>query len=823
MALIGDSVYNPWTGELDKVLSATQIEELGFVPYTGATTTLNLGSQDFTTTGNVGIGTTPTVPLHVRRISPNDYDVAETMRLESNAFNLWYLDCYSSVLWVSNIQRARRARGTIDIPASSEAYDVGMRWSSMFYVNGAFEESCLMSFTAGSTMSPYSSGKILFWTKPATEEWVIERMSIDENGVVKVNGDFVLDSLKSKSYLGTDADGKVIEATLDLSGYVPYTGANANLNLGTYTLYSGGLVVGDIVSNPSAAFQFGISNISGLYRPRIFGRARTAGGTSVDELIISDTRLWLCPKTLGTAGTTTAFNIASNATLTEYFKFYAADASENLVISATGKTNPAIDFSSLNLITTGTLGAGAITGTSFTDSDMTSAGFMKNTAGGVFTGGNSIAIGDVGGLLSASSPLSYNSGTGAFSFLFNTNNTWTGTNTFNGDATIAASYIQKPKAVSFEALWNYVMDLGWSAVGWSDDTVAASESGGTPFKMASDNGDLTGEQEYLYFGMADKFAGFAVPTGTGSDGGIGVYEYWNGSAWKTITPIVNLGRLYAYDEVKYCLWNPDDLTGWVAKTPTQMSMSGTPNDSLSKYWVRYVPAEGDPEGTATHFVAITDFYIADYYPHALSETPAMRIPADGSLILSRLTNPDYETASGGFTFDTGSTISSYMSVLAIKNNGTQVFGITGDKRARFFGSIFSYNDFYRQYQSTATQGDTVSATEGATLAVGDFVYIDSSGKAQLAKADSVDTMPSVGVCTERVDSGLDYYIVTILLNGVYKTTGLTAGATYYISASTAGDITSTKPSSAGNVPQIVGVALSSTSLLLNNAFNDTAL
>jgi hypothetical protein len=50
-----------------------------------------------------------------------------------------------------------------------------------------------------------------------------------------------LDTLKSKSILGTDADGKIIEGThQSLAGYVPYTGATANVDLGTYNLTTTG-------------------------------------------------------------------------------------------------------------------------------------------------------------------------------------------------------------------------------------------------------------------------------------------------------------------------------------------------------------------------------------------------------------------------------------------------------------------------------------------------------------------------------------------------------------------------------------------------------
>jgi hypothetical protein len=58
-----------------------------------------------------------------------------------------------------------------------------------------------------------------------------------------LNDTFKLDTLKSKTILGTDANGKIIEGThQSLAGYVPYTGATANVDLGSYNLTTTGTI-----------------------------------------------------------------------------------------------------------------------------------------------------------------------------------------------------------------------------------------------------------------------------------------------------------------------------------------------------------------------------------------------------------------------------------------------------------------------------------------------------------------------------------------------------------------------------------------------------
>jgi hypothetical protein len=79
------------------------------------------------------------------------------------------------------------------------------------------------------------------------------------------------------------------------------------------------------------------------------------------------------------------------------------------------------------------------------------------------------------GLLSGVSPISYNSTTGAFSFLFNTNNTWTGQNTF-GNASSTNHTISN--ALYLPGMANGCLQVG-SGIATSTGVNCGSGSGGT--------------------------------------------------------------------------------------------------------------------------------------------------------------------------------------------------------------------------------------------------------------------------------------------------------------------------------------------------------
>ena len=92
-------------------------------------------------------------------------------------------------------------------------------------------------------------------------------------------------------------------------------------------------------------------------------------------------------------------------------------------------------------------------------------------------------------------------------------------------------------------------------------------------------------------------------------------------------------------------------------------------------------------------------------------------------------------------------------------------------------------------------GQTVGGSNG------DLVYLSSANTWTQADADAEATCG--GMLGIRISS------TTVLVKGVYTTTGLTAANKYYAST-TAGGITTTAPSGTGDIVRIIGYALSTT-------------
>jgi microcystin-dependent protein len=112
-----------------------------------------------------------------------------------------------------------------------------------------------------------------------------------------------------------------------------------------------------------------------------------------------------------------------------------------------------------------------------------------------------------------------------------------------------------------------------------------------------------------------------------------------------------------------------------------------------------------------------------------------------------------------------------------------------------------------------------NVTVGHTFALGEAVYIDSSGSVIKAKADSLTTSYTVGIV-----KGLDTSTVTIGYQGEFtvasSVTGyfpLATGNVYYLSPTIAGGITATSPTSSSLVVQPLFVASGSyTGIVINS-------
>lgn len=102
------------------------------------------------------------------------------------------------------------------------------------------------------------------------------------------------------------------------------------------------------------------------------------------------------------------------------------------------------------------------------------------------------------------------------------------------------------------------------------------------------------------------------------------------------------------------------------------------------------------------------------------------------------------------------------------------------------------------------------AQTGHGFAVGEVIYFDGSNWDE-AKADADATSESIGMVSAVADANN----FTVTFSGyVSGLSGLTSGATYYLSDATAGLATTTEPTTCSHVSKPVGVALSTTTIRL---------
>ena len=114
--------------------------------------------------------------------------------------------------------------------------------------------------------------------------------------------------------------------------------------------------------------------------------------------------------------------------------------------------------------------------------------------------------------------------------------------------------------------------------------------------------------------------------------------------------------------------------------------------------------------------------------------------------------------------------------------------------------------------AATSEVDVVSLTNGdvGAHALGEVIYISAASTGKKAKADAGATVHAMAFATGAVSAGA---------SGVYQTDGilagltaLTAGAVYYLSAATAGAMSTTAPSSTGEYVVRLGIAISTTEL-----------
>lgn len=114
------------------------------------------------------------------------------------------------------------------------------------------------------------------------------------------------------------------------------------------------------------------------------------------------------------------------------------------------------------------------------------------------------------------------------------------------------------------------------------------------------------------------------------------------------------------------------------------------------------------------------------------------------------------------------------------------------------------------FMPTGFGADSRTVTAGENLSAGDLVYLNSSGEAFKADANS-QAKEAIGFTLTSITAASSgtIYLGSGIITGL---TGLTAGSRYFLSATTAGGISTSKPTGAADIVQQVGFALSSTEL-----------
>ena len=108
---------------------------------------------------------------------------------------------------------------------------------------------------------------------------------------------------------------------------------------------------------------------------------------------------------------------------------------------------------------------------------------------------------------------------------------------------------------------------------------------------------------------------------------------------------------------------------------------------------------------------------------------------------------------------------------------------------------------------------TEELTAGENLSDGDWCYLKTTDQ-KMWKTDANAEATSIGViavCTETVLADADG---TFQLQGRYVTTGLTAGAVYYLSTTSGTIQATTRPSGSADIIRPIGQALSTTVLII---------
>lgn len=107
-----------------------------------------------------------------------------------------------------------------------------------------------------------------------------------------------------------------------------------------------------------------------------------------------------------------------------------------------------------------------------------------------------------------------------------------------------------------------------------------------------------------------------------------------------------------------------------------------------------------------------------------------------------------------------------------------------------------------------TQLVSITNNDAAAAVLGEVFYIFAAGSVKKARADALATMEGFYFAAAAIPAAsAGYFQSSGILAGL---TGLTAGATYYLSTSTAGGMNTVAPTATGQYVLRLGKALSTT-------------
>lgn len=105
---------------------------------------------------------------------------------------------------------------------------------------------------------------------------------------------------------------------------------------------------------------------------------------------------------------------------------------------------------------------------------------------------------------------------------------------------------------------------------------------------------------------------------------------------------------------------------------------------------------------------------------------------------------------------------------------------------------------------------TQSMTAGENLSAGDFVYINTADANKIYKADA-DAVAKMAIGYVLAAASTDAAVTVYFEGKNDQLSGLTIGSHYYLSA-TAGGVTTTKPSTGGQIVQYLGTAITTSAI-----------